>query len=356
MGRALLIICAGVFISLGIVSIGANTQTEGITTMNVDYASEVQAKNTALTAIQLAMEEINQDDSWQPTQGSPWKPDIDGANVSFYYDVISAGATYMDPDVIRVYSTSTYGGSTKNIIATYEKQALSYLPEYKSALSFATDQFTFAMDGSSTINGNDRTGTCADLPGVAVIDNKSENEVNNNKVAPSGTKGISGDPDVFLDPTLSYEPVDELVARLENLPTTTRLSGNYKGTLGTADDPGVFFVEDYTKLTGGITEGYGIMVIRTNGELSYEGELDLAGNLTFNGLVIFENAFAMNGRGTPTINGSVLVGNTKNVTDLNVDISGNISLQYDCLAKEYADLAAAKAIKQNRYSQVSMFE
>ncbi|MDZ7807187.1 MAG: hypothetical protein U5K71_08725 [Gracilimonas sp.] len=82
------------------------------------------------------------------------------------------------------------------------------------------------------------------------------------------------------------------------------LQSTYKGILGTAEKPGVFFVEGDTKFTSN-TEGFGIMVVRNYGTVSGDstlldettGSLDLKGGFTFNGLIIFENAYNMDGKG-----------------------------------------------------------
>ena len=172
---------------------------------------------------------------------------------------------------------------------------------------------------------------------------------------------LKGDPPVKKDTTLSYQPTDDLIERLENMSYSKTISGNYKGEMGSKEYPGVFFVEDQAKLTGGISEGYGILVVRSDGNMTYEdsdgAELDIAGNFKFNGLVIFENAYNFDGKGTPTINGSVLVGNTEGFSNqIDIDISGNLTLQYDCTAKNYAKKAAALAVKQKKYKHVITFE
>jgi hypothetical protein len=172
---------------------------------------------------------------------------------------------------------------------------------------------------------------------------------------------VEGDPKVATDKDLSYEPTDELIARLANTTSVQYLTGTTDQTLGTSSDPGVFFVEDNLKLTGKQDEGYGILVIRSDGEMSYEGDdgstLDIAGNFEWNGLVIFENAYNFKGRGTPTINGSVLVGNTSDYDgSIGIDLNGNIHLQYDCAAEEYAKMAAANAVDQNKYTRVVTLE
>jgi len=99
------------------------------------------------------------------------------------------------------------------------------------------------------------------------------------------------------------------------------------------------------------------MVVRSGGELEYEGELSVAGNFKFNGLVIFENAYNMTGRGTPRINGSVLVGKANDTNErLDIDLGGTIDIQYDCTAEKYAQLASASRLGQNRYKRLSTYE
>jgi len=210
------------------------------------------------------------------------------------------------------------------------------------------------MGGSASINGNDDSGTCDDIPAITVPTASDSIEVVHNANMSNLT---SSEGSIAIDPNISYSPVDELIERLSNQPGIVSVSGNYKGDFGSEDDPGIFFVESYAKLTGGIPEGYGILVIRSGGELEYEGALSVAGNFTFNGLIIFENAFDFDGKGTPDLNGSVLIGNTPgNNTVLDIDLSGNLQIQYDCQALDYAKEASASLLKQNRYSRVSTFE
>ena len=369
MGRGMVILSVGAIMVLGIIRLGMYSQRERVQRLTSEYAKEIQSKNTAHSAIQLAMEKINQDPSWSPSVNNPWENEIDGAYTELYYDVIAAGATILDPDTIRIYSTSWYGGqgtkgsasyksssTSHTVISTYIKSALNFVPEPKGGLGFASDNFTFSMGGSSSISGNDASGTCPDIPAITVPDLSSYAEVTTGAFGKYGDLESSVDK-ISIDPDISYKPVDELIARLAGQPGVQHISGNYKGEFGSADDPGIFFVESYAKLTGGISDGYGILVNRSGGELEYEGALSVAGNFTFNGLIVFENAFDFDGKGTPDLNGSVLIGNTDdNNNTLDVDLSGNIHIQYDCLAIDYARTASANHLKQNRYNLVSTFE
>ncbi len=367
MGRGMIILAIGAFMVLGLIQFNLFEHRERIQTFNSDYAKDIQSKNVAHTAIQLAMEQINEDPTWQPTSTNPWTQEIDGAYIELYYETLSTGAGPIDPDSIRIYSNAWYGGrgtmgsaeykansESHQIISTYLKSSLHFVPEAAGGLGVASGNFTFNMSGSATISGNDASGTCDDIPAITVPTLDDYIEV----VDGANFSNMESSEDlVAIDPDVSYSPVDELIERLSNEPGVVDVSGNYKGDFGSEDEPGIFFVESYAKLTGGIPDGYGIMVIRSGGELEYEGALSVSGNFTFNGLIIFENAFDFTGKGTPDLNGSVLIGNTPgNNTTLDIDLGGNLKIQYDCQAIDYARVASVTHIKQNRYTKVSTFE
>lgn len=360
MGRAMLIICAGVLISMGFVAMSTSNTGMMLTQKNVDYAEFTMAKNAAHTAIQIAMQEINQDNDWPNTHdiNNPWVTTIQDREVALYMEYYQ-DANYWDPDSLWIFSNATYMDDVVQVKSLYLKQPFSSLvPDFEGALTVAadTDKFTFSMGGSSSMSGNSPLGAgCEDKPAITTIPGS---ESNFDSI--SGSASVEGDPKVNTNPDLSYQPTDEMIARLAATDGVQFISGNYKGGMGTKENPGVFFIEDNARLTGGIDEGYGILVVRSHGELEYEGEdgatLDVAGNFKFNGLVIFENAYNFTGRGTPTINGSVLVGHTEDFPDhfppIDIDISGNLHLQYDCRGEEYAKMAAANAVKQNKYSRI----
>lgn len=369
MGRAMIILACGAIFTMGIMQIGMQDRKIEITKVSSSYANEIQARNKAYTAVQLAMDRINETNgSWHPEKNTPWIKEIEGDSISLYYELFEAsGASgafgVLESDTVKMYSTSWYtdpltrAKKETQIISLFTKNSLHFVPEFRSALSFATNDFDFSAGGSSLVSGNDASGTCADKPALAV-----QNSYSYLEASLGGSGNIESDSvDVAIDSELSYKPVDELVARLAQMPDVEKIIGNYKGSLGSKEEPGVFFVEDNARLTGGISEGYGIMVVRSNGYLQYDSAgvaLDIAGNFKFNGLVIFEDAYNLDGKGTPTIRGSVLVGKKDEDTgnQLDVDLNGNITIQYDCEAEKYAQVASANKLKQNRYKRLSTFE
>lgn len=360
MGRAMLIICAGVLISIGIVSMGTNSTARMITQQNVDYAEYTMAKNAAHTAVQMAMQEINKDENWpnDHPETSPWVTEVQGLEVRLHtvYEQNDFWTTG-DHDLIWFYSKAQlgkeFGNRVVEVRSHYEKRPFFELvPDFAGALQLPTDVGGFNVDGAAhEINGIPKDPSCTESkPPIT-----THSQTTKDKLTSENLKTADGDmhdDDIIVDSDLNYEPTDELIERLLNSGYAETIYGD-KSQYGTATTPGVFLVEDQVKLKGN-TEGYGILIIRDNGNMEMESdpELSVAGNFTFNGLVIFENAKLFDGRGTPTINGSVLVGNTgDNLLDpIDIDLGGNIEINYECKGETYAKMAADNAVKQNKYT------
>jgi len=361
----MLIICAGVLVSLAIIGISTADQGKLLTQKTVSYAQEIAAENAAHTFIQIAMQKINKDSTWigSYTKSHPDSTTINGIGTTVYAEYINANHatnSYWQSDSLRMISTATTDDHYKATVNSVYLIARfsNFVPNFPSPLAIATRNFSLTSGGSASINGSAPSGSgCQDKPGITTMTDSTKNYVQNQ----TSSISVGGTSQVVSDSKLSYQPTDQLIARLKNTTDVQYIGDNYKGSMGTKDHPGVFFVEDSSAtITGGISDGYGILVIRTDGKLAYQedgSELDLAGNFTFNGLVVFENAYNFTGRGTPTINGSVLVGNTSDYSGkINIDIGGNLNLQYDCRGENYAKIAAANAIHQNKYTRVVTYE
>jgi hypothetical protein len=356
----MLIMCAASLIVIGYINMSTSKQGRMLTQKNVNYADFIMAKNTAQTAIQMAMQQINSDEDWadnhDKSQGNPpWTPTVEGRKVSLY-TIYKEHPQFFEADTLRLVANAEYKNITVEVNSLYWMEPFSTLvPEFQGALQLPTDIGTFGVDGTAhNINGTPPAGSgCTDSkPPVTANSDETRQKVE--------SVGTNVDGDIVVDPSLNYEPTDELIERLYNSGNAITVDGNYSSQLGTADNPGVFFVDGSVKLTGQQSEGYGILVVRSGGNMEYgeDGELSVAGNFEFNGLVIFENAFNFDGRGTPTINGSVLIGNTSDYSGdpINISLGGNININYDCRGEEYAKRSAAMAVKQNRYSRVTTTE
>lgn len=350
MGRAMLIIVLGLLVSMGYTITGMTDQRSLLSEGSTNSANKAIAKNIAFTGIQTGIEKFANDNDFVPPKSSPWETEIEGKTVYIWMNKFEHGSS--NTEYLNISARAVADNTEHTVVSTFninEKEQL--VPEFNESLGIATNNFNFNLGGSANINGNDKSGQCEDRPGVSVKDEDSKDVVGHND-------RIDGSPDneAKVDSDLDFDAHADLINQLADQPSTEKISGNYKGDLGTKEDPGVFFIEDQTKLSGGISEGYGIMVIRSGGELDYEGDLDVRGNLEFNGLVIFENAYEMDAKGTPTINGSAVVGSTDD-TQIDIDISGNVALQYDCSAQQYAELAADEDLDAKRiYKQTSVYQ
>ncbi len=351
-------------------SMAASRHGIELTKKNITYADYTMAKNAGHTAIQMAMQEINKDqenkgeDNYWPklyNKSNPWQIVVNDRNVSVYTEYTeNSEDLFFEEEPLRIFAKADHENLTVEVISQYLMQPFSALvPDFEGALGIAApaDSYTFSSNGNAHINGTSASSCREDentnVPPLKVSDKGDHTNLDSFK---SDT-----DDKLVEDNEFNYEPTDELIDRLSNTDGVTYIKDNYNESMGSPTSPGVFFVEDSdARITGTVREGWGILVIRTSGEVMIEEDgstLHMGGNFTFNGLVIFENANAFSGAGTPTVNGSVLVGNPDydsegSAIQTDIDIRGNVEINYDCKGADYAKMAAANAVKQNKYTQI----
>jgi len=344
MGRSMLIIVMGVIITLSMSQTNLFSTLSQIEDKTNNYAIGTSVSNLAHSGAEIAMQNLRNDSDWR----------VEGMNIETSNGLMTITTTDMGTDTLLIASrgTSFEFDHTVNYLVLQSTATLQ-VPEFQGAMAIDTDNFVFSLGGSAEINGNDVSGTCDAQPGVAVTSKIGADKVGTNE-------RIKGDPDgkAGIVEGGSFAEAQELIKMLENSPNATHITDtNYKGDFGTIDEPGVFFIDQKVRLSGGVPDGYGIMVIRAGGELEMDGDLELSGNFTFNGLVIFENAYSLDAKGTPTINGSILIGSTSDETTVPIYISGNVQFNYDCTALQYAQLAAENtAVNNKRFSTISVFD
>jgi hypothetical protein len=356
MGRSMLIIIGGLLLSIGITKQGQQSIIFQMVNHSSKYAEVTQANNIANSAIELVILEMMDDPEWYLTN-SPWSQEIDEG-----FALVEIEEVPTD-DLIRVRSTGIVNGERRTVTVLYDHKDIHFVPLFDAAISIKTNLFDFHVNGEATeIDGTSPEEGCDPVPGVMVTDNDSYDKVEEYESV------IYGDPQIGVDEEGSFEEANKLISMVEHAPGTQYLpSGNYNGGLGTADNPGVFFVENQTTISGN-TEGYGILVVRRGAEILVEGEdeviqgedgqLSVRGTFEFTGLVIFENAFNLEASGTPTINGSVFIGASDSWDD-NIDIliQGTPKFKYSCAAQLYAQTAAAQVIQYGKqYIPLSVYE
>jgi len=355
MGRAMLIIVAGVLISLGITQTSVFGGLENFVQHSGNIAENVQAKNVAYMGTELAIQNMIQDPSWRDGETATF--DIDGGSSSVTIDEISTNE-------YRLTSTGTFNDEIQTITMVLQEGSSSSVPTFKSALGLLFEdegQFTGGIAGGGNkggVDGNDASGTCASVPGVLVPGNNDKALLEKIDSKRRNMDLFRGDPGVSVDPDLNFDEVAKLIEALEaSNPTYLKTDGTKTDDLGSPENPGVFFVENGKAEVSGNTEGYGIMVVKSTGEVDVEAELKLSGNVKFNGLVIFENAYNLTNNGTVDIFGSVLVGKTLEGANFNFQFNGNSRIQYDCSAQKYADQAASNSLSSSlSFQQTSIYE
>lgn len=201
---------------------------------------------------------------------------------------------------------------------------------------------------SFSINGNDRCTTSPaprpSVPGLSTTDPALTTEITNATLTDGGldanqmanVTGAGGTPSVQAL-TESHPTVTELTAQLlalgeaATVPYTQLAGGNYGGNeqWGTADNPRI------TRITGsatisGTVEGYGVLIV--------DSSLTIAGNFTFNGLVIARGDIEIQVNGNAGIFGSLLLDESGSYDpNLELDIRGNGHIRYDSCALATAE-------------------
>ena len=160
MGRAMIIICSGLIIALGYTTLGTNNQAQRLTNSNVGYANQMQAQNAAQIAIQVGIENINEDPAWvdaHDTVSNAWSDVINGANTQLWIEKVSqtTNDSGLQEETFRIHASATFDGQSATVTSLYEKSELHFVPEFKSVMSFSSGNFTFLMADSATINGSD---------------------------------------------------------------------------------------------------------------------------------------------------------------------------------------------------------
>jgi hypothetical protein len=211
-------------------------------------------KNAAHTAIQMATQLINEDPDWPNLYNSEenyWNPTIQGLEVRLHTDFEENDFWETgEHDLLWFYSRAQLGEKFGNKIVEvrshYRKRPFYELvPDFTAALQLPTDIGNFNVDGNAhNISGIPPSSSgCADddiKPPVAVHDQVTKDKLIDAGVNLEG-KGDTDPDKIEVDPSLNYEPTDELIERLYHSGNAITVNSDYSNQLGTAENPGVFF-------------------------------------------------------------------------------------------------------------------
>lgn len=334
MGRPLIYICSVMILVLGMIQINLNNRHLALASRTASYANISQMRNMAHSGVELTLHKLREDVLWR-NNDLPYAVSLDygTANVIIRDNVAD---TTIPENHLRLISRISQGIDTTSVSYLVEV-IIPQLPVIPAALTITDNNFSVDLFGSFDINGNDESGIDpVGLPGITVIDQQAKDRVIDGTQKLENIVGNTGTGSVEIDQSLDFDDIAYLIEMLA--PNATRLSGNYTTDLGSPEQPGVFFVEDYAKITGDVN-GYGILVVRTTGDLEL-ATLDLKGTFDFHGLVLFENSWALDTKGTAEIHGSVVVGAPDNPMGVNIEMGGNAKIFYNKQALAFAEEAA----------------
>lgn len=338
MGRPLIYICAVTLIVLGLIQINLNNRHIALAKRTATYANETIARNMAHSGVEITMNKLRYDPSWRNSY-NPYTVQLHYGTASVLIQDSTVNSSLGADDLRLVARVPYQENGVKNdmvLVAYLIKIIYPQLPNIPASLALTDDKFSANLYGSYTIDGNDESGMVDPILGISVMDTDSQQKLLNGAQKTDNITGTGGTPSVDVDQSIDFKDVEYLIDQLA--PNATYLNGQYTTNLGSPGNPGVFFVKDYAKITSNV-KGYGILVVRKTGDLDI-ATLDLKGTFNFYGLVLFENAWSLNGNGTANIHGSVLVGSPEGSSDINIEIGGNLQIYYNKFAMSYAEEAA----------------
>jgi len=322
------------------IQINLNNRHVALAKRTANYANKVEMRNMAHSGVELTLSELRKDPTWRNNY-NPYAVALDYGTANVTIQDYTNNSK-LDSKHLRLISRVELNGDSV-MVAYLVEMVIAQLPSIPGALALTDNNFMPNLFGSFDINGNDESGIdSVGLPGISVMDqggkdilfdNSTENQLD--QIA-----GNTGTPSVEIDPSMDFETLSNFIDQLA--PYATYLNGNYTSNLGNQGNPGVFFVDSYAKITGNVN-GYGILVVRKTGDLDL-ATLDLKGTFNFYGLVLFENSWSFDGTGTANIHGSVVVGSPEGASDVNVDLGGNLNINYNKSALAFAEEAAKKGI------------
>lgn len=247
-----------------------------------------------------------------------------------------------DNDGIAMITTIATGPNNSKAVVITQVKTYS-IPNAPGAI-YSKDNVT--LNGSSlSIDGNDASGCGGtNQPPVYTMDPAYT-------CYPGTTETRCGNPNNANGPNLTGNPstpqygstnidINTLVSELKNAATNVLTENQTNATFGGASDYRVVYA-DATTLTGGELRlnnvtGYGILVVK--------GNLQLAGNLTWNGPIIVTGIVTSSGGGSDpkNIQGQVISGSSA-LGDTTV--SGSISVGYNsCNVRNAFSVAPLKVV------------
>lgn len=350
MGRALLIICLGSFIILGIIQQAINNRQLTVTDGNIESFMVTHSRNITGSALEMTVNRIIHDSDWDNGQ-IPLTLNyiLEDMDVTVQVDNHDSAPGMVDPNFIMVSSSLQL--DNRNITSrAFLRTVPLELPELPGALSvYGPNSLirllgnNFNVVGYDTNPGDDytkldnlqNTGGTGDADALSAI---VTNEISKNDLI-SGTNIDEHEHYAGADPAFDdTQPLDdtrlmELIAEYKAMPETE----TYDGTnLGDSLNPRITIIDQNSegyhngevRLAGNVY-GSGILIIEENVTLALRG----GDEFRFDGLVIIQGELDLRG-GLSIYGGAIMTDNTDTTIDPYFEAGGNPTIYYSSKALE----------------------
>lgn len=216
---------------------------------------------------------------------------------------------------VVITSVATGANNAKAVVATTVR--LYQLASSSPAVVYSKEDVDISGANNLVINGSDNCGVLSNLETVYAYSPATANQ-NGNPVLSS--EPVSGNMNIDIEAM-----ADSLKGGATVTLTSDKTSSGHV-TYGSSSSPVIVYsdaitdqADDELKLNN--VTGYGILIVR--------GNLEMAGNFNWNGIIIVTGQFKTTGGGSDAKNilGQIYGGSSSKVGD--TDISGSVNMQYD---------------------------
>ncbi|MCB2204185.1 hypothetical protein KQI65_05500 [bacterium] len=318
MGQQSLIIVAlsSLLLSISVLGIMGGWNFSNETT--AELFEREQALNVSRSGVNMAVSKLRKQKSWR----------AGFANFPVAGGEVSVRVVDLGPDTVRIMAAGTVNGFTHR--ADVEAKLSSIFPNVESALTIFGDSVEFSNNGTAwDIDGRDYLEdgvTLGPSPPVSGIGVQSSETVEDLKamidpnVHPNIT-GAGGSPSLGTIGTSNLATLHDFY---RDRATVKLPAGKYadNSVFGTPKAPEIVYVPGDLEWTG-VISGAGILVV--------DGQLIMKGKVSWKGIILSMSGdvkIELGGTGTPSILGTVWVGNTSPSDVTHVHVDGNPSLKY----------------------------
>ncbi len=327
MARGLLIFLTGMFIVMGIYSLGAQRRILATEQQLAHEAKYVSALFNARSAAEVTAQHI--------TKNPGYAEDNETLTVEFPEGTATVTIQRDGPDYR--FTTVAWHDSVSAISEAqliWNSDALitnifGSMGIYSNNLNFNISGSAFSIDGRNyftdgTLNGND-----SDILGISLSDGDIQDyilgELNQNQQ--NQITGTCGPPSVGVvdtDPDQLQQAI-ELLAQNADLVINSDYTASGAGSLGTYEEPMIVEVKSGTLNLSNAT-GAGVIIIREDAEIDVRGNLD-----HYEGIIYVQGAARLV-RGNVNIYGAMVFGGEDPELEIDIDLRGNVHIRYSSSA------------------------